>query len=109
MNKMYIWDYRIVNNIPGNVIAEFLDIDPEYYFDCENGKEELEIQDLEKLADLYGINISDFYNPETKNSILRFIFNSNMRTVITVSDLKEIAKFRRIIKAYERIETLLNE
>lgn len=102
-----LYNYRIANNLDIDNIANFLDIDAQYYNLCENDEAELDVKDLENLADLYGIDIIDFYDDNVvKNSILRYLFNSSNRTIVLTSDLKEIAKFRQIIKAYEKINKI---
>ena len=100
-----LYNYRIANGISVDAISNFLGIDPEFYPRYESGEFVLDIESLEKLADLYGINTIDFYDDKVvKNSILRYLFNDSNRTVILTSDLEEIAKFRRIIKEYEKME-----
>lgn len=102
-----LYNYRIANNLNIDNIADFLDIDAQYYIDCENGDCDLSIHDLESLADLYGIDTYDFYDDNVvKNSILRYLFNPSNRTVVLTSDLKEIANFRKIVKAYNKLEKL---
>ncbi|MCH5167487.1 MAG: helix-turn-helix transcriptional regulator [Erysipelotrichales bacterium] len=104
MNALY--NYRIANHIPMNAIADFLGIDREFYPKYESGEFVLDLESLEKLADLYGIDLMDLYDDKVvKNSILRFLFQ-DARTVITENDLREIAKFRRVIKEYEKMEKL---
>lgn len=99
-----LYNYRIANNLDINNVADFLNIDVLYYNSCESGEFELDRESLEKLADLYGIEVSDFYNDNiVKNSILRYIFNASNRTIVLNSDLKEIARFRRVIKEYEKM------
>lgn len=100
-------NYRIANHLNVSNIADYLNIDAKYYVLCENGELDLDIEELEKLADLYGIDIQDF-NEDTgvKNCILRYLFNESNRTVTRTSDLVEIAKFRRVVKAYEKMNKI---
>lgn len=102
-----LYNYRIANHLTVNNIADFLQIDSELYPRYESGEFELDIESLEKLADLYGIDVIDFYDDNVvKNSILRYLFNDSNRTVVMTSDLEEVAKFRRVIKEYEKMDRL---
>ena len=100
-------NYRIANHLTVNDIADFLRIDSEFYSRYESGEFKLDRESLEKLADLYGIGVIDFYDDNVvKNSILRYLFNASNRTVVMTSDLEEIAKFRRVIKEYEKMDKM---
>lgn len=98
--------YREANDLTIKQIADFLYVNENSYKRVESSDVELLVSDTELLADLYGINIMEFYGDyEVKNTLLKNLSLNKLPT----SDLKEIAKFRSIIKNYDKIQQLLNK
>lgn len=99
--------YREANGLTTKQVADFLYMDEEAYKMAESGEiDTLLIIDIELLADLYGINTMEFYGDyEVKNTLLKKLSLNKLST----DDLREIAKFRSIIKNYYIIQDLINK
>lgn len=99
--------YREANGLTIKQIADFLYMDEEVYKMVESGEiDALLVIDIELLADLYGINIIELYGDhEVANDLLKNLSLNKLST----DDLREIAKFRSIIKNYDKIQKLLNK
>ncbi len=71
----------------------------------ETGAREIPLNILEKAADLFGIELIDFFSEEETVGI-RFAYRAEDSTV---EDLNQIARFKKIIKNYQRINRLMNK
>ena len=90
--------YREANELTEYQVSEYLGIPKEKYFWAERYEEELSVEEIEKLADLYGIDAIQFTEAsDVDNTFLKLLGGEK----ISVNDLKHIAKFRAIIKASE--------
>lgn len=71
----------------------------------ENGEREIPIEKLNKLSDLFGIELVDLLeeNPELMKANTAFAFRAEE---IDSSDLNEIAAFRKIVKNYIKMNKL---
>lgn len=98
--------YREANGLTIKQIADFLYMDEEAYKMAESGDIDFLLTvDIELLADLYGINTIEFYGDYTvKNTLLKNLSLNKLSS----NDLREIAKFRSIIKNYYVIQDLIN-
>ena len=93
--------YREANELTEYQVSEYLDIPEERYVFAEQYEEELTVEEIEKLADLYGIDAIQFTEAsDINNTFLKLLGGEN----ISVNDLKHIAKFRAIIKAYDKMK-----
>lgn len=106
MKLIMLKKYRKANGLTTKQIADFLHIDEEVYKIAENGEiDAVQVLNIEFLADLYGINVIDFYSiGEVKNTLLKNLSLNKLSN----NDLREIAKFRSIIKNYYVIQDLIN-
>ena len=75
-------------------------VEVSYY---ENGEREIPLNVLEKAADLFGIELQDFFSEEDSVGI-RIAYRAHD---YNDEDLKEIARFKRIIKNYPRVNRLM--
>lgn len=86
--------------------AEFLSINREEISYYENGKRSMPSNLLSKLANLYGVDEYDFFEDDmdlaTVNLALAFRAKS-----LKVADLEQIAKFKKIVRNYLRMKSLL--
>jgi transcriptional regulator with XRE-family HTH domain len=97
--------YRERMNLSQATVASFLNIKREtlsYYENNPEGRMEAPLEVLEKLADLYGANLADFFEEDTNQlkANLAFAFRA---TDLKQNDLNEIASFRRVVKNYLKI------
>ena len=85
-----------------DALTNFLNIKRETISYYETGAREIPLEVLEKLADLFGVDLEIFFNDnaETAMTDLAFAFRANE---LEERDMEGIAAFRRIIKNYERI------
>lgn len=71
----------------------------------ETNTREIPLSILEKAADLFGIELVDFFSEEETVGI-RFAYRAEDSTV---EDLSQIAHFKKIIKNYQRINRLMSK
>jgi transcriptional regulator with XRE-family HTH domain len=88
-----------------DVVANFLEVKREMISYYETGDREVPLELLEKLADLFGVDLEIFFteNIEEATTDLAFAFRADE---LSEKDLENIAAFRRIIKNYQRITKL---
>lgn len=80
-------------------IASFLSIERGTLSNYELGTREMPLSILIKLSDLYGVDISDFYEPDlekVKDALLCSFRMDNLAD----DDLKDIANFKDVVKSY---------
>jgi transcriptional regulator with XRE-family HTH domain len=96
------------NNLSQEAVASFLSIKRELLSYYESDTREAPLDVLEKLANLYGADLADFF--ETENNQIKaniaFAFRANG---IEESDLNQIAQFRKAVKNYFKIIELENK
>lgn len=71
----------------------------------ENGTRDIPLSVLEKASDLFGVELIDFFSEEETIGI-RFAYRAEDSTL---EDLNQIARFKKIIKNYQRINRLMNK
>ncbi len=97
--------YRERMNLSQEAVASFLDIKREtlsYYENSTDGRAEAPLDVLEKLADLYGVDLTDFFENDASQ------LKANLAFAFRASDLKEndlsqIAQFRKVVKNYIKL------
>jgi transcriptional regulator with XRE-family HTH domain len=74
----------------------------------ENGEKEVPIETLEKLSDLFSVELEIFFleDPEEALTEVAFAFR---KEELSVQDMEQIAKFGKIVKNYLKIKKLHNE
>lgn len=97
--------YRERVNLSQESVASFLNIKREtlsYYENNTDGRAEAPLEVLEKLADLYGVDLADFFEEDAvqQKANLAFAFRA---TDLKDCDLKEIAQFRKVVKNYLKL------
>lgn len=102
-----IREYRALQKLSQQQIAEYLGVTREFISLIESGKRDISINNLTKLADLFGIELSDLIeeDSEVQDINLALAFRANDSSV----DLESIASFKRIVLNYMKIESLRNE
>jgi transcriptional regulator with XRE-family HTH domain len=91
--------FREGNNLSQEAVASFLVIKGEVLSYYENDSREAPIEVLEKLANLYGVDLADFFETE-HNQIKTNIAFALGTNGIEASDLNQIAQFRKVVKNY---------
>lgn len=88
-------------------IASFLGTDRSAISKYENNEREISIVNLEKLANLFGVELEDLLeeNSVTKTVGLAFAFRS---AGMEENDMSSIAQFQKIVKNYLKIKELAN-
>lgn len=86
-------------------VATFLGIKRELLSYYESDSREAPIEMLEKLANLYGVDLADFFeeNENLMQTNIAFAFRAEN---LSDTDLNHIASFRKIIKNYFKITAL---
>ena len=99
---LIIKELRLKNNFSQEQLAQFLDCKRELICYYENSEREVSVEVLEKLADLFGIELEDFFELEVSQikTSIAFAFRAS---AMSESDLQELANFRKIVKNYNKI------
>lgn len=87
-------------------VANYLDVKRSAYANYESGERELPLHLMEKLSDLYGCDMYDFYCQEselTKN-MLATAFRVD---TLSQEDMRQIAVFKRIVNNSLKMDNLL--
>jgi transcriptional regulator with XRE-family HTH domain len=94
-----IIDYRTKLGYTQDHIANYLGADRTIISKYENDEREISIVNLNKLADLFGIELEDLIeeNEANKTVNLAFAFRSEG---ILMEDMESIASFQKIVKKY---------
>lgn len=100
--------FRERNNFSQEAVASFLGIKRELLSYYENDSREPSVEVLEKLANLYGTELVDFFETDKDhiNTNVAFAFRA---TDVNENDMKELAQFRKVVKNYLKILELEKE
>lgn len=100
-------DYRQNLGYNQDDLAKYIGVDRSLISCYENGTREISLVHLNKLGDLFGIEIDDFLvnNTSEKNANMAFAFRSQG---MDKEDLSSIAEFQKIVKNYIQIVKLAN-
>ncbi|OUJ68996.1 hypothetical protein BXP70_27160 [Hymenobacter crusticola] len=88
-------------------LADFLGVKREMVSYFENGTRKPSILLLEKLANLFGINLADLLsnNPQEQQLAAAFAFRASGE--LGAPQLEQVADFRRIVTNYLKMQELL--
>lgn len=87
-------------------VASYLKISRPLISYYENGERGIPLPHLEKLSDLYGVEVSDLMkdgNGEFQQANFAFAFRTNG---LAESDLESIANFQKIVKNYLKLKSI---
>ncbi|OUO38133.1 hypothetical protein B5F83_02575 [Muribaculum sp. An289] len=97
---------REVNGFSQDNIADFLGINHSIYSDYEVGKQELPLDLMERLADLYGCEVWSLYEDDI--DMTKAMSTSPFKiSDLSPEDMSQIADFKRIVRNYTKMEILL--
>src|SRR5258706_13235119 len=86
-------------------LAAYLGISRPLVSYYENGEREIPLPHLEKMSDLYGVEVADLMddNPAAWQARVAFAFRTDG---LTESDLHGIADFQKIVKNYLKLKSI---
>lgn len=98
--------YRDKLHYTQDAIANFLGVKRELISYYENGKREIDLVKLEKLADLFNVELQDLLSEDSavKEIDLTIAFRTEG---LDESDLIKISEFQRIIKNFAKMQSLV--
>lgn len=101
-----IKSYREKSHLSQEEVAEFLGVSRELISYYENGRREIQLEKLEKLTDLFGIELINLLEEDLSimEADLAFAFRSDG---LEQRDLEHISNFHRIIKNYLKMKQIL--
>ncbi len=99
--------YRILQRLNQQQIAEYIGVTREFISLIESGKREISIDNLTKLTDLFGIELSDLIEEDSEVQDVNLALA--YRATDSILDLESIASFKRIVLNYMKMEGLRNE
>lgn len=97
--------YREKMQLSQEVVAEFLKIKREVLSYYETDSRETPLEVLEKLSDLFGIGLDEFFE-EDENQIKANIAFAFRADEILPEDLNSISAFRKVVKNYFKLVDL---
>lgn len=86
-------------------VAEFLNTSREEISYYETGKRDIPLSILERASDLFGVELEDFFSEEDSVGITIAYRADDC----TKEDLEQIARFKKIVKNYQRINRLMEK
>lgn len=102
-----ILKHRRIQGLSQQQIAEYLGITREMISLIETGRREISTSNLNKIADLFGIELAELLEEDQvlQEANVAFSFRTDSNGV----DLSNIAAFRRIVMNYLKMEKLKDE
>lgn len=99
-----ILQYRELLGLSQQQIGDYLSVTRELVSLIETGKREISLSNLNKLADLFGVELEDLLEEEKQmvETKLAFAFRSDE----TEEDLSQIADFKKIVLNYLKMDSL---
>lgn len=97
--------FREQNDLSQNDISDYLGIDRSLISKYEQGNREVPLPVLEKLASLYGVDISVFLESEPEHAALHQAL-AFRKDKMQSGDLHQLANFRKIVMNYIDIRKL---
>lgn len=86
-------------------VGEYLKCSREEISYYENGNREVPLNVLERVSDLFGVVLNDFFSEEESVGV-RIAYRADNASA---EDLNQIARFKRIIKNYQRLDRLMKK
>jgi transcriptional regulator with XRE-family HTH domain len=86
-------------------LAGFLDIKREMVSFYENNEREVPLEILEKLSDLFGVELAVFFSETVEEAMAEVVFAFRKDSVIE-SDMEKLSDFGKIVKNYIKINRL---
>jgi transcriptional regulator with XRE-family HTH domain len=102
-----ILNFRKIQGLSQQQLADYLDVTRELISLIETGNRDISMSNLNKLADLFGIELEELLEEDQviKEANVAFAFRSDNNS----ADLSNVAAFRRIVLNYIKMEKLKDE
>ncbi len=88
-------------------LAGFLEIKREMVSFYENNEREVPLEILEKLSDLFGVELSVFFSETVEEAMAEVVF-AFRKDSVNESDMEKLSDFGKIVKNYLKINRLHN-
>lgn len=88
-------------------LASFLDLKREMISFYETNEREAPLEILEKLSDLFGVELSVFFNETVEDAMAEVVF-AFRKDSLNESDMNKLSDFGKIVKNYLKINRLHN-
>lgn len=89
-------------------IANYLGIDRTTLSKYESAEREITLLHLNKLADLFGVEVEDLVEPQAANKIANLAF-AFRRQGLEEQDMQSIASFQKVVKNYLKMVEIDHE
>ena len=99
--------YREKLSLTQDTLANYLGVKREMISYYENAKRPIELAKLEKLADLFDVELSDLLKETTSQVELELTFAFRSEG-LEDTDIKSIGEFQKIVRNYLKMRTILN-
>ncbi|CAM3980054.1 helix-turn-helix domain-containing protein [Flavobacterium cucumis] len=86
-------------------LASFLEVKREMISFYENNEREVPLDVLEKLSDLFGIELAVFFSETVEEAMAEVVF-AFRKDSVTESDMEKLSEFGKIVKNYIKINRL---
>jgi len=99
--------FRDLQDLKQQQLADYIGVTRELISLIESGQRDISLENLNKLADLFGIELSDLIeeDSEVQDVNLALAFRTNDSNL----DLESIASFKRIVLNYKKLVGLRHE
>lgn len=98
---------RDANGFKQDYVADYLGIGRSAYSNYEAGTREAPLDVMERLADLYGCELFFLYN-EDENVLKGVLVTAFRVDDLSAQDMAQVAAFKRMVKNYLKMNTLLS-
>lgn len=88
-------------------LASFLDLKREMISFYENNEREVPLEILEKLSDLFGVELDIFFSETAEEAMAEVVF-AFRKDAVNESDMEKLSEFGKIVKNYIKINRLYN-
>lgn len=96
---------REIHGYTQEKLAGFLGIKREMVSFYENNEREVPLEILEKLSDLFGVELAVFFSETVEEAMAEVVFAFRKDSVIE-SDMEKLSDFGKIVKNYIKINRL---
>ena len=86
-------------------LASFLGVKREMVSFYENNEREVSLEVLEKLSDLFGIELSVFFSETVEEAMAEVVF-AFRKDSVSESDMEKLSEFGKIVKNYIKINRI---
>ena len=97
---------RIAAGFNQSLIAQYLNVDQSLVSKIESGERTVSTDVIKKIADLFGCQVSDFFDDESTPTGLKVAFRASK---LNCDDLQSIAAVNRIALNLESMENILGD